>query len=308
MPQDIAVGTTASPAMLSGDFETRKSLINLVVQLQIDHVFLADHVSFHTGLGMDGLINAATISAMHPTLKVCIGVYLLALRHPVTVARQLATLSQSAPGRITLGIGVGGEDRHEMEVCGVDPATRGRQTDDCLEVIRALATGEPFSFKGDFFEIDNALIKPSVTPPMPILVGGRADAAIRRAGRYSAGWLGIWSSADRFGQVTAQVETHATDAGRTNVEWNHGLQLWAGLDDNKTRAREIISRKMQQFYQVPFTAFEKYCPYGSPEEIAAFLIPYRDKGCRLFNIKACAMTEEAEIEGVARIRELLLAG
>ncbi|MEO2174085.1 MAG: LLM class flavin-dependent oxidoreductase [bacterium] len=305
MPPPLSVGTIASPTMLSGDYETRKSLVEMVAQSGIDHVFIADHVSFHTGMGMDGMLNAATVAAMHPTLKVCMGVYLLALRHPVPVARQLATLSQSAPGRIILGVGIGGEDRHEMEICGVDPATRGRQTNDCLEVIRGLMTGKPMSFKGEFFEFDNALIKPAVSPPIPIVVGGRADAAIRRAGLYSEGWLGIWCSPRRFIEATSQIETHARNAGRSDVNWNHGLQIWAGIDNDTSRAREILGREMQNFYQVPFKAFEKYTPCGSPQKIADSLKPFRDAGCRLFNIKPCAVTDEACIEGVAKIRELL---
>ncbi len=93
--QSIQVGTVATSLMLGGDLTRRGQLINRIGDQGIDHVFMADHVSFHTGMGMDGMINAATIAATHPTLKVCLGVYLLALRHPVPVARQLATLSQS---------------------------------------------------------------------------------------------------------------------------------------------------------------------------------------------------------------------
>ena len=132
----LLIGTVGSPAMLSGDMTARKSLIDRVTESEIDHLFIADHISFHTGLGMDGLINAATLAAMAPTTTIVIGVYLLALRHPVPVARQLSSLSMSAPGRIVLGVGVGGEDRHEMEICGVDPAKRGRQTNHALAALR----------------------------------------------------------------------------------------------------------------------------------------------------------------------------
>ena len=302
----LTVGTVASPAMLAGPFAERQTLINRVADSGIDHVFMADHVSFMNGNGMDGIVNAATIAAMHPTLKVCIGVYLLALRHPVPVARQLSSLSQSAPGRIMLGIGIGGEDRHEMEVCGINPATRGKQTNECLEIIRGLAGGESYSFSGQFFEIDNARIQPPIKPAMPIVIGGRADAAIQRAGRYGEGWLAVWCSPKRFAQATAQVQDIAAAAGRENVNWQHGLQVWVGVNDNKTRARELVAREMQAFYKIPFEGFEKYSPYGSAEEIADFLRPYRDNGCQLFNIKPCAENEMAGIEAVAKIRELLL--
>ncbi|MFT4677833.1 MAG: alkanesulfonate monooxygenase SsuD [Patiriisocius sp.] len=299
------VGTVVTPSMLSGPWEARRKLVDQVATNNIDHVFTADHVSFINGMGLDGLMNAATIAAMHPTIKVCIGVYLLALRHPVPVARQLATLSESAPGRIILGVGVGGEDRHEMEVCEIDPKTRGRRTNECLEIIRNLGTGQPYSFKGEFFELENARIKPAITPSMPILVGGRADAAIRRAGIYAEGWLAVWCSANRFAGATTQVETIADKAGRTDIAWQHGLQVWVGVHDDQKRARELIAKEMQAFYKIPFEAFEKYSPYGTPEQIAEFLLPYKEAGCRLFNIKPCAENDAVGIDAVAKVRELL---
>ena len=70
---------------------------------------------------------AAVLAALHPTLPVHTGVYLLPLRHPVLVARQIADLGRVAPGRLVFGVGIGGEDRHEVAICGVDPATRGRR-------------------------------------------------------------------------------------------------------------------------------------------------------------------------------------
>lgn len=111
----MLIGTLATPKLLSSPHKERARYVSRIVGEGIDHVFVADHVSFHVGTGMDGLINAATLTALHPSLKVCVGVYLLALRHPVVVSRQLATLAESAPGQLILGVGVGGEDRNEME-------------------------------------------------------------------------------------------------------------------------------------------------------------------------------------------------
>ena len=105
------------------------------------------------------------------------------LRHPVLVARQLADLGRLAPGRLIFGVGVGGEDRHEVSVCGVDPVTRGLRMNECLTVVRQLLTGTAVTFHGQFFDLDEALIIPPPAAPIPIIVGGRSDAAIRRAGR-----------------------------------------------------------------------------------------------------------------------------
>jgi alkanesulfonate monooxygenase SsuD/methylene tetrahydromethanopterin reductase-like flavin-dependent oxidoreductase (luciferase family) len=96
--------------------EQRRRLAG-IADAGIDHVFTADHVSFHDGSGLDGLVHLAAISGLEPRLGLHVGVYLLALRHPMIAARQIASLAEAAPGRLTVGVGVGGEDRHEVEVC-----------------------------------------------------------------------------------------------------------------------------------------------------------------------------------------------
>ena len=106
-----------------GDPDRLRATLGQVADASIDHLCVGDHVSFFVGAGSDGLISAASLLAVQARLPVYVGLYLLPLRHPVTVARQLATIAQLAPGRLTLGIGLGGEDRHEIEICGVDPTT-----------------------------------------------------------------------------------------------------------------------------------------------------------------------------------------
>lgn len=300
----MLIGTIASPALLSAPHAERADHIARIVDSGIDHVFIADHVSFHNGLGMDGLINAATLTALHPRLKVVVGVYLLALRHPVVVARQLATLAESAPGQLILGVGVGGEDRNEIAMCGVDPATRGRRTDECLEVLRGLAGGASFSFAGEFFTFERALILPSPAPAIPLVIGGRVDASLERAARFGDGWLAAWVSPERFARSAAAVNGRAADLGRP-APTLHGLQLWVGVGPDRVHARARLAKGMEQFYHVPFERFERYSPYGTAAEVADFLARYRDAGCELFNIMPVAESETAGIDAVAEIRRRL---
>jgi alkanesulfonate monooxygenase SsuD/methylene tetrahydromethanopterin reductase-like flavin-dependent oxidoreductase (luciferase family) len=299
----VRIGIHADDAMWSGPLAARRALLERARRGGLDHVFVADHVSFHTGFGMDGLVRAATLAAQEPELAVHIGVYLLALRHPVPVARSIASLCESAPGRLVLGVGVGGEDRHEIEICGVDPKTRGRRTDESLAALRALLSGDPVSHDGEFFSFEKAWIRPAPDPPVPIVVGGRSAAALRRAGRLGDGWLGVWCSPRRYAEARAEVESHG--AGR-EVTWRHGLQVWVGLDPDPDAARKRLSRAMEGVYQIPFERFEKYCPYGPPEAVAGFLADYVAAGARDFNVMAVAASPEAGIDGVAEIRERVL--
>jgi alkanesulfonate monooxygenase SsuD/methylene tetrahydromethanopterin reductase-like flavin-dependent oxidoreductase (luciferase family) len=304
IPVPLSVGTLAAPEILRAPFRERTRFIDSIVASGLDHVFIADHVSFHVGTGMDALINAATLTAANPALRVVVGVYLLALRHPVTVARQLATIAESAPGQLVFGVGVGGEDRNEIAMCGVDPRTRGRRTDESLHIVRQLLKGQPLDHSGEFFTFQRAWIQPAPQPPIPILVGGRAEQAMRRTALYGDGWLGIWCSSQRYAQALAEIASHAAQVGRPAPQHN-GIQLWIGIDDDPARARARLAKGMERFYRVPFEKFEKYSPFGTPAVVAEALARYRDAGCRLFNLMPIAADPETGIAAVAEIKRLL---
>ncbi len=251
----------------------------------------------------DGLIQASTLATLHPSLPVHTGVYLLPLRHPVLVARQLSDLHRLAPGRLVFGVGIGGEDRHEVEVCGVDPASRGRRMEECLTVVRQLITGEPVTFRGEFFAIEKALISPAAE--VPIIVGGRSDTAIRRAGRLADGWLGIWNSPARFAAAVKLAAEEAERVDRAVPPSRHMMQVWCGLAESRHEARDLLGPAMEAFYQVPFERFERYCPYGSPADVAEFLAPYAAAGCTEFNLIPQSPDAQQAIDGVAEIGRLL---
>jgi alkanesulfonate monooxygenase SsuD/methylene tetrahydromethanopterin reductase-like flavin-dependent oxidoreductase (luciferase family) len=273
----------------------------------VDHLCVGDHVSFFVGAGSDGLITATSLLTLQAKLPVYVGLYLLPLRHPVPVARQLASIAELAPGRLTLGVGIGGEDRHEVEICGVDPRTRGRRMDECLQILRALSDGEPVSFEGEFFSLRDALIVPAPSPRIPLIVGGRSDAAVRRAGRLGDGWLGIWVSPRRFAAVVDQIGEEATAAGRDTTRFEHAINVWCGFGATREAARAPLAAGMQSFYQMPFEPFERYSPYGTPQEVAEFLHPYVEAGCSAFNVIPCAGDDETAMAGVGELRRLLTA-
>ena len=301
----LTIGYATPTNLWNESFDTKHQILSQLADAGIDQVYMADHVSFRDGSGTDGFVEIAALSQLHPTMRVMISVYLLALRHPLPVARQLATMSKIAAGRVTLGVGIGGEDRHEIEVCGVDPRTRGRRTDESLEIIRSLMTGQPMSYSGEFFELDAAQIKPAVNPAVPIIVGGRSDAALRRAARLGDGWIGAWCSPSRFRDALQIIEGEAAEVGRNDVAWIHGYQPWVGVADTDARARELVGAAMESFYKVPFAAFEKYVPFGSPERVAESLQPFADAGCSMFNLKVVGESEAHSIAAAGEIATLL---
>jgi alkanesulfonate monooxygenase SsuD/methylene tetrahydromethanopterin reductase-like flavin-dependent oxidoreductase (luciferase family) len=267
----------------------------------LDHITVGDHVSFADGQGADGLIQAAALLAAHPRVAVQTGVYLLPLRHPVIVARQLATIAQLGPGRFTFGVGVGGDDPAELKLCGIDPSERGARTTEALRCVRRLMSGEDVDFHGRFFHLHGA-IRPAPRIPIPILVGGRSDAAMARAGRLGDGWLALWVSPRRFAEAIGVIEAAAAQARRSAVTWQHALQLWVGFDPSPARARRRLSTAMTAAYALPFERFERYAPYGPPEAIAEALGPYLEVGCRRFNLVPEAVSLVAAIDAVAEVK------
>ena len=290
--------------LLSRGPEASTAFLTEVAKAGIDHVCCGDHVSF-AGDGFDGLIQATALAMLHPSLPVHIGVYLLPLRHPVLVARQLADLDRLAPGRLVFGVGVGGEDRHEVSICGVDPSTRGKRMNESLIVLRQLLSGTATTFHGRFFDIDEAVISPAPEAGIPIIIGGRSDEAVRRVGRLGDGWLGIWNSPRRFAEATEMAAAEAELAGRSDPPTRHAMQVWCGLADSKEAARACLAPAMQAFYRLPFERFERYCPYGTAEDVAEFLVPYVAAGCREFNLIPQSPDDDSFVAGVAAVQALL---
>jgi alkanesulfonate monooxygenase SsuD/methylene tetrahydromethanopterin reductase-like flavin-dependent oxidoreductase (luciferase family) len=291
----------------AGGPEELHATLARAVDAGVDHLCVGDHVSFFVGAGSDGLITAASMLAAQPELPVYVGLYLLPLRHPVLVARQLATIGQLAPGRLTLGIGIGGEDRHEVEICGVDPKTRGRRMDECLQILRGLADGTPVTCDSEFFSLQDAMIVPAPSPRIPLIVGGRSDAAVSRAARLGDGWLGIWVSPRRYATVRDYITREATEAGRDPGGFEHALNVWCGFAATREAAREPLATQMQDFYHMPFEPFERYSPYGTPADVAEFLSPYIEAGCSAFNVIPCGGGDESAIAAVGELRTLLTA-
>lgn len=293
-------------SLIGADAASRREVVAAAEEAGLDHLGMIDHVSFRDGFGVDGLAYATSVLTLSDRLRFATVAYLLPLRDPVLVARQLADLHALAPGRFTFGVGVGGEDRNEVASCGVDPATRGRRCDESIQVLRALLAGDPVDYDGEFFQLRGARIRPAVGH-VPIVVGGRSDAALARAGRLGDGWLGLWTSPNRYGQAIETVAGHARDAGRSPADLRHGLGVFCGIDPDRGRARAMVAAGMEGLYGLAFEQFEHWTPYGSPEEVAEHLAPFVDAGCDEFHLYAAAKDPLAEVEAVAEVRRLLLA-
>lgn len=269
-------------------------------ELGLDAVVVGDHVTFY-GYGNDGLVTLTAVAAVTERVELRTSVYLLPLRHPVPVALNCAQLDQLSLGRLVLGIGVGGEDPHEFESCGVDPRTRGARANEAIQILRRLWTEDNVDFAGRHFRLERVTVYPKPIRPIPILVGGRSEAALRRAGRLGDGYIGIWLTPERFAAAVEQVRGEAGEAGRDPDSFSFGMQFWAHVGPDRGRARDRVAAAMEATYRIPFERFERYTPYGTAAEVAEYLIPFVEAGADHVNL---ILTQDSPFENVERAAEV----
>jgi probable F420-dependent oxidoreductase len=272
----------------------------------IDGVLAGDHVTFY-GAGNDGLINLTPIAAVTERMQLMTSVYLLALRHPTPTALQCAMIDQLSNGRLILGVGIGGEDPNEWQACGVDPKTRARRTDESLAIMRSLWTQEETTFEGKYFTVNKVRMqpKPFREEGVRIQIGGRSDAALQRTARFGDGWMSIWVSARRMKEAREKIDAFAAKEGRDPSKITMGLQLWHAVDDDPAKAKERLARRMEGVYQIPYEKFERYSPYGRPEDIAEFLGPYLEAGCTQLNLLTIQPTPDEVVNAALAVREAI---
>src|SRR3954447_20584381 len=124
--------------------EEMRALVELVDRGGYDSLWVGDHISFHIAI-FDPLLQLAQAAVMSRRLVLGTGVYLVPLRHPTPVAKQVATLDHLTEGRFIFGVGVGGEFHKEFEASGVPVAERGARLEESLVVMRKLWSGKPAS-------------------------------------------------------------------------------------------------------------------------------------------------------------------
>ena len=157
-----------------------------------------------------------TIAAMASAttrLKFSTAVYVLPLRHPIEVAKATGTVARLSRGRLILGAGIGWM-REEFDVFGVDFETRGRRTDECVEVLRKLWAGGCVEHHGEFFDFPELAITPAPEEPVPIYFGGSSRPALRRAARLGQGWIGSGNSIDEVSTLLDDLRSLRSEYGR----------------------------------------------------------------------------------------------
>lgn len=219
---------TATPEMLA-DFGRRAEASGLESLWMGEHVVLFDEMEFPYPGSRDGRIPVpeggglldvvATfgfLASVTTTLRLGTGICLIPQRNPVYTANEFATLDWLTGGRIDFGTGVGW-CKEEVLACGYEFADRGERCDEFLEVIRRLWTEPLASFEGKHFHLPECRMdpKPVQKPHIPIIVGGHARPALRRAARLGDGWYGFSVDPAITRTLLASLDEQLAAAGRS---------------------------------------------------------------------------------------------
>ena len=162
----------------------------------------------------------------------------LPVRHPVLVAKQATSTAVLTGNRLVLGVGTS-PWREDYQVLDVDWASRGPRMDEAIAIVRGLAAGGYFEHHGKIFDLPPVKIAPVPSAPIPVLIGGHSDAALRRAARLGDGWLHGGGDPAELPGLLARLGEHRRRAGTAGRPFEvHVISMDAYTVDGVRRLAE----------------------------------------------------------------------
>jgi probable F420-dependent oxidoreductase len=220
------------------------------------------------------------------TRRVTLGtaVLLPALRNPVVLAHQVATLDQVSEGRLVLGVGIAQDHpsvRAEFMAAGVPFEKRVGRMLEGLRLCRALWTGEPVDWDGRW-KVEAGTLGPTPHRPggPPIWIGGGARANLGRVARHFDGWFPISPDPESWGAQWQEIQAMARDAGRAPDAITGAFYLTLAVDDDTRRAEKSLDQYLEAYYGQSAEVLKSFmtCYAGSSEGAAQLLDAYASAG------------------------------
>ncbi len=252
----------------------------------------------------------AGVAGRTKRVKLGTAVLLPALRNPVLLAHQIATLDQVSAGRVILGVGIASDVpniRAEFRAAGVPFDKRVGTLMEGMRLCRALWSGKPVDWEGRW-HVEKGVLGPTPHQPggPPIWGGGSVPAALERAGKHFDGWFPTGPDSATFGAQWRQVQTVAAAAGRKPGDCEAAIYLTLAVDDNAARAQQRIDEFLLGYYgQRPDVLKKRQaCFSGSAGAAAEWIDGYVAQGARHVVLRF-AGDHERHLELFAKLREKL---
>lgn len=273
--------------------------VDLCEASAVDSLWQTDRVVSREPM-LECMTALAALAGRTERLKFGVNVVSLALRDPVLVAKQCATIDVLSNGRLLPAFGIGSPLAPEWQALALDTAHRGSRTDEGLEIVRRLWRENEVDFAGAHYRLVGASIAPKpVQADLPMWIGGSSPAAIRRTARFGTGWQAGPETPAQVAPIIAAIRAAAQSAGRAIDEGHYG----AGFPFRFGRANDLVLRG-------PFEAYHKrtkndpldYFAIGDAAAILARIAAYIEAGVSKFILRPVARGAD---EVLAQTRLLL---
>jgi alkanesulfonate monooxygenase SsuD/methylene tetrahydromethanopterin reductase-like flavin-dependent oxidoreductase (luciferase family) len=255
----------------------------------------------------DPMTLLAAVAARTRRVEMGTAVLLPALRNPVLLAHQLATLDRLAEGRLILGVGIASDVqniRDEFEAAGVPWETRLGRMLEGLRLCRALWSGQPVEWAGRW-RVKAGTLGPTPHRPggPPIWIAGNAEPTIERVGRHFDGWFPNGPTPPHYAASWRAMQAAARAAGRDPGAITGAAYLTLAVDEDAARANERLDRFMEHYYgQRPDVMRKRQACFAGPLAAARdWLAAYAEAGVTHFALRF-AGEHERQLELLAGIR------
>lgn len=254
--------------------------------LPIDSLWVGGRIASPTG-APEVITQLTQLAGRTQRVRIGTSILLLPLYPPAIVAKQLADIDHLSEGRLTVGVGAGGDSPQEFEACGVPLAGRGARMDEAIGVLRSLWTCDNTIHTGPFFPMRgvNVLPKP-VQPGGPrIVIAGRKGAAFRRAATLGDGWMPYLYSPERYRTSVTAITEQARAIGR---DLHEGAFAWSVfLFIEVDRDRDSAWRRAGAYFgntygQSSEALLDRIAAVGTSDEVAARVSAFVAAGVRQF--------------------------
>jgi probable F420-dependent oxidoreductase len=246
----------------------------------------------------------AAVAGRTRRLKFGMNVISLALRDPVLVAKQCATIDVLSEGRLLPAFGVGSPQAPEWKALGFDTKGRGSKTDEGLEIIRRLWTEESVDFAGKHYKLSGASLSPKpVQADIPMWIGGNSEAAIERTARVGTGWQAGPETPEQAGRVVKAIKAALVRHGRTIDEdhYGAGFPFYFGKPDDP-----LLARAMAAYQKRTGREPLGYFAVGGANDLVERIAEYVANGVEKFVIRPVGRGDEIMLTQTRRLIEEVL--
>ena len=263
--------------------------VDLCEQGGVDSLWQSDRLIGRTPV-LECMTALAAIAGRTRRIKFGVNVVAVAMRDPVLLAKQCATIDVLSDGRMLPGFGIGSPRGAEWEAMHLDPSTRGRKTDEALEIIARLWKGETLTYAGKHFRLTNASIRPlPVQAELPMWIGGSSEAAVRRTAKYGTGWQAGSETPETVGRVIAAIKEALAAAGRSIDEDHYGAAFafrFGRADDPG------VGKAIERFQARTGRDASAHFVFGDADAIVERIARYVEHGASKFILRPAADGDE----------------